>query len=57
MLFVIIVVPLEFLIGFGLALLFNREFRGKNIFVSLAVIPIMMAPACGGVYVEPSGKQ
>jgi multiple sugar transport system permease protein len=48
-LFVIGVVTIEFLLGFALALLLNREFRGKRIVVSLAAIPMMIAPVAVGL--------
>jgi multiple sugar transport system permease protein len=48
-LFLIVVVGIEFLAGFALALLLNREFRGKRIVVSLAVIPMMIAPVAVGL--------
>ena len=48
-LFLVVVVGIEFLLGFGLALLLNREFRGKRILVSLAVIPMMIAPVAVGL--------
>jgi len=48
-LFVAVVVILEFLIGLGLALLLNREFKGKKFVIALAVIPTVMAPAAVGL--------
>jgi multiple sugar transport system permease protein len=48
-LFLLVVVGLEFLLGFGLAMLLNREFRGKRILVSLAVVPMMIAPVAVGL--------
>lgn len=35
----------SFFIGFVLALLFNREIRGKNIFRTMVIIPMMLTPA------------
>jgi multiple sugar transport system permease protein len=48
-LFVIVVVTVEFILGFILALLLNRDFKGKRILVSLAVIPMTMAPIAVGL--------
>jgi len=47
--FLIVVVGVEFLLGFGLALLLNREFWGKRSLVSLAVVPMMIAPVAVGL--------
>lgn len=35
----------EVILGAGLALLFNRSFRGKSVFLTLALFPILTAPA------------
>lgn len=48
-LFLVVVVSIEFVAGFALALLLNREFKGKRIVVSLAVIPMMIAPVAVGL--------
>lgn len=40
---------LEFTIGLGLALLLNRNIPGRSIFVSLLVVPILIAPAAIGM--------
>lgn len=48
-LFVIVVVTVEFILGFMLALLLNRDFKGKRVLVSLAVIPMTMAPVAVGL--------
>ena len=48
-LFLVVVVSIEFVAGFALALLLNREFKGKRIVVSLAVIPMMIAPIAVGL--------
>ena len=48
-LFVVIVVTIEFFIGLGLALLLNRDFKGKKVVVALAVAPTVMAPAAVGL--------
>jgi len=39
---VVIAVSLEFLLGLGLALLFSRPFRGKRIFTSVILYPMML---------------
>jgi len=49
LLFLIVVVGIEFLLGFALALLLNRDFRGKRVLVSLAVVPMMIAPVAVGL--------
>lgn len=38
-----------FVLGFGLALLLNRSFRGRGLFVSLLAVPIMVAPTAGAM--------
>jgi multiple sugar transport system permease protein len=43
-----IAVPLEFLIGLGLAFLFLEEFRGKRFFHTIFLIPMMIVPAITG---------
>lgn len=40
----LIALPLEFLIGFVVANLFNREFMGRKVAVSLILIPSVLAP-------------
>lgn len=40
---------LELLLGLGLALLLNRDFRGRTIAVSLIVTPVMVSPAAAGM--------
>lgn len=47
-LIVLIAVPLEFLIGLGLAFLFIEEFRFKGIFHTILLTPMMMVPAVVG---------
>jgi len=47
--FTVIVVIAELLLGLALALLLNREFRGKKLVIALAVIPTVMAPAAVGL--------
>jgi multiple sugar transport system permease protein len=41
---------LEFLIGFGLALLVNREIRGKGVFRTLMVVPLMLTPVVVAIH-------
>ena len=40
----VIALPLEFLIGFGVANLFNREFKGRKVAISLFLVPSVLAP-------------
>ena len=42
--FTLISVPIEFFLGLGLALLLNREIKGKNVFVTLLSFPMIIAP-------------
>jgi multiple sugar transport system permease protein len=43
-----IAVPLEFLIGLGLAFLFLEDFPGKRLFHTINLIPMMIVPAITG---------
>ena len=43
-----VAVPMEFLIGFGLAIVFVDSFPGKRIFYSILLTPMMMVPAVAG---------
>ncbi len=43
-----IAVPLEFLLGLGLAFLFMEQFPGKRIFYALLLVPMMIVPAVAG---------
>jgi multiple sugar transport system permease protein len=45
---VIVVVPIEFFIGLGLAFLFRENFFGKKIFHSIILMPMMIVPAVAG---------
>jgi len=47
--FSVVVVTLETVLGFGLALLVNRHFPGKRVFFTMLLIPIMIAPALLGI--------
>jgi multiple sugar transport system permease protein len=42
--FVIPAVTIELLLGFSLAMLLNRAFKGRGIFVTLMLIPMMLTP-------------
>ncbi len=42
--YVLITLTLQFLIGLGLALLLNRDFRGQNLISNILLIPIMTTP-------------
>jgi multiple sugar transport system permease protein len=42
--FVISAVGVEFLIGFGLALLLNRNFKGRGLIMTLMLVPMMLSP-------------
>jgi multiple sugar transport system permease protein len=39
--FVVVVVTLEFFLGFSIALLLNRKIKGKGIFYTILTIPIL----------------
>lgn len=41
-------VPVEFLLGLGLAVLFVDDFRGKRVFYSTMLVPMMVVPAVAG---------
>ncbi|MFI0846833.1 carbohydrate ABC transporter permease [Mesorhizobium sp. IMUNJ 23232] len=41
-------VPVEFLLGLGLALLFVDEFPGKRVFYPILITPMMVVPAIAG---------
>ena len=47
-LIMIVVIPAEFLIGFGLAILFVDSFAGKRVFYSILLMPMMIVPAVAG---------
>jgi multiple sugar transport system permease protein len=47
--FALVVTAVETVLGFGLALLVNREFPGKKIFFTMLLVPIMVAPALLGI--------
>jgi multiple sugar transport system permease protein len=43
--FMAITVPLEFVIGFAIALLFNRKMRWKRLWMSFLIVPMVATPA------------
>lgn len=47
--FVGVVVIVELILGLGLALLLNKEFKSRKLVIALAVIPTVMAPAAVGL--------
>jgi len=44
----VVAVPLEFLLGFGLAILFVDGFPGRRLFYSIMLTPMMVVPAVAG---------
>ena len=46
--FVVSTVTVEVLIGFGLALLINRQFRGHSFWTTIILLPMMLSPAVVG---------
>ena len=44
----LVCVPVEFLLGLGLAILFMDSFAGKRVFYSIMLIPMMVVPAVAG---------
>ncbi len=48
--FVILAVTAQFLIGFGLALLLNRQFRAKGFVTTLLLLPMMLSPVVVGLF-------
>lgn len=48
LLMMVICVPIELLLGLGLALLFAGEFRGKRLFYSIMLMPMMVVPSVAG---------
>ena len=47
-LFTVVAVGMEFLIGFGLAMLFLKEFRGRGVLTLFFLLPMMVVPAVSG---------
>ncbi len=48
-LFVVLVVPIEFVLGLALALVLNREFFARRMWVTIFLLPTMMAPVAVGM--------
>ena len=48
--YVIVSVAGQMLVGFGLALLLNRDFRFKGLVTTLLLLPMMMSPAVVGLF-------
>ena len=48
--FVLLAVAAQFVIGFGLALLLNREFRYKGFITTLLLLPMMLSPVVVGLF-------
>ena len=48
--FVVTAVSAQFLIGFGVALLLNREFRYKGFITPLILLPMMLSPVVVGLF-------
>ena len=48
LLIVLVCVPAQFLLGLGLAVLFIDDFRGKRVFYSVLLTPMMVVPAVAG---------
>jgi multiple sugar transport system permease protein len=48
LLIMVVAVPLEFLFGLGLAILFVGNFPGRRIFYSILLTPMMVVPAVAG---------
>jgi multiple sugar transport system permease protein len=48
--FVLGAVGIEFVVGFGLALLFHRKFRGQGLFTTLILLPMMLSPVVVGLF-------
>ena len=46
--FVLWSITLQVIIGFGLALLINRQFRGHSFWTTVILLPMMLSPAVVG---------
>ena len=46
--FVVVTLTVEMLLGFGLALMFNREIRGKNVWRAIMTLPLFATPVAMG---------
>ena len=49
MLMMVIAVPIQFLLGLGLAYLFMEQFPGRQVFYSILLAPMMIVPAVVGL--------
>ena len=49
LLIMVVVVPIEFLLGLGLAYLFMDQFPGRKLFYSILLTPMMVVPAVVGL--------
>ncbi len=47
---VLVTVALQTLIGFGVALILRRNFRGRSLFTAVLLIPMMLSPAVMGSF-------
>jgi multiple sugar transport system permease protein len=47
--FILLAVPLEFVVGLAIAVLLNREFLARRIWVTVLLIPTMIAPVVVGM--------
>jgi len=48
--FVFLAVLSQFVIGFGVALLLNRQFAGKGVMITLMLTPMMLCPVIVGIF-------
>ncbi len=48
--FVVPAVLVEFLLGFGIALLLNRQFRGRGLITTMILIPMMLSTVVVGLF-------
>jgi multiple sugar transport system permease protein len=48
-LFVAVVVPVEFVLGLALALVLDRDFRARRVWVTVLLLPAMLAPVVVGM--------
>lgn len=49
LIFIIVAIPAEMLLGMGLALLFNQEIRGRRFFRTILTIPLFFTPVAIGL--------
>lgn len=47
---VVLSVSIQFLIGFGLALILNRDFKAKGVITTLLLLPMMLSPVIVGLF-------